>query len=174
MFRVPFFQIPPPTGAQLLETVVSVRLRSAPLAFRMPPPATSPLCWMFPPPAVLPDTMQLISVSVAPPALKIPPPPRPWFLVELLLITASRRVSVPALKIPPPLFSTDPALVPPPLPPVTVTPEIETITPDPTVNARSMTVLLLASIVTLDALGPAMVRCVLIVRLPLVRLMTAG
>jgi hypothetical protein len=94
--------------------------------------------------------------------------------VELLVITASRSVSVPALKIPPPLFSKDPALVPPPLPPVIATPEIETIMPDPTVNARSMTVLLLASIVTLDAPGPAIVRCVLIVRLPLVRLMTAG
>src|SRR5262245_32877978 len=116
---------------------------------------------MFPPPAVLPDTMQLISASVAPPALKTPAPPRTWFLVELLRITASRRVRFPALKIPPPLFSRDPTLVPPPLPPVTVTPEIETMTPDPTVNARSMTVLLLASIVTLDAPGPAIVRFVL-------------
>src|SRR6185503_10039005 len=118
--------------------------------------------------------VQLVSVNVALPALKIAPPPMSVLRTELLDSTTPVKDRVPALNTAPPPVFVELANDPPPLPPVIVRFVMDTVLPVAIEKARSPCRLLLASIVRLPAPGPVMVRFLSMFRLPAESMIVEG
>ena len=134
---VPSLAIPPPACALLLPLMVE-RSMSAVLAFQIPPPSS---------PALLPLIVESVTVRVPPETLAMPPPKKSVLLPEITLLET---VSRPELKMAPPML-------PPPVtfPFVSVSPEMEAVTPLLTLKMRLLALPLMVS----DAApGPEMVR----------------
>jgi hypothetical protein len=140
MLSVPPFPMPPATPLEVLLTIVLLLISAGPLLKIPPPTPTPPL-----PVAWLLEIVLLVSVSVLPPAFRMPPP-SPLKSAVLPERVERRTVSVPSLLIPPAELALLPETVhsmtvsvpelriPPPTslttrPLATVRPEIVAVTP---------------------------------------------
>ena len=96
--EIPLAEMPPPTYALFPVSVVRKTINRPSLAMPPPPPLAKP--------AEFPDSVDVVTVNVAPSSFEIPPPEPS---VRLLATVDDVTVSVPKLSIPPPLC--EPALL---------------------------------------------------------------